>query len=126
MAKIEDVIKQGYNLIELIKGLLNETQVTLKDANFKYIYQLAKMHGLQNMLYYAINNYQSYGYKDVNVEVLKQLTKDHQFAITRTATQDAELELIEKSLTENEIKFSSLKGYQLIVDKKVIYENTDD
>ena len=37
MAKIEDVIKQGYNLIELIKGLLNETQVTLKDENFKYI-----------------------------------------------------------------------------------------
>ena len=110
MAKIEDVIKQGYNLIELIKGLLNETQVTLKDANFKYIYQLAKMHGLQNMLYYAINNYQSYGYKDVNVEVLKQLTKDHLFAITRTATQDAELVLIEEALTKNQVKYSVLKG----------------
>lgn len=110
MTKNENFLNQGFNLVELIKALLNNTKPVLKDANFKHIYQLAKIHSLQNMLYYAINHYQKFGYKDVNVEVLKQLTKDHQFAITRTATQEAELEVLEQEFEANKIDYCVLKG----------------
>ena len=121
MEKLDNISKQGFNLIELIKALLNDTQPVLNEANFKYIYDIAKLHSLQNILYYAILHYQKYGYRDVNIDVLKQLTKDHQFAITRTAMQDAELELIEKILNEKKIKYSVLKGSVL----KYLYPSSD-
>lgn len=121
MEKLDNISKQGFNLIELIKALLNDTQPILKEANFKFIYEIAKLHSLQNILYYAINHYQKYGYKDVSVDILKQLTKDHQFAITRTAMQDAELELVESKLVENKIKYSVLKGSVM----KYLYPSPD-
>lgn len=121
MINKEVLMNQGFNLINLIKALLNDSRPELKDVNFKYVYQLAKLHSLQNILYYAINHYQSYGYKDVNVDVLKQLTKDHQFAIMKTAAQEAELELIEEKLEENKIDYCVLKGSVL----KNLYPSID-
>lgn len=121
MEKLDNICKQGFNLIELIKALLNDEQPVLNEPSFKYIYEIAKLHSLQNILYYAIQHYQKYGYKDVNVDVLKQLTKDHQFAITRTAMQEAELELIEAKLEENKINYSVLKGSVM----KYLYPSTD-
>ena len=107
----EDVIvRNGNNLILLIKFLLCDDFNKLSDVNVKLIYKIARFHSLENILYYAINKYKE---KDASIDfdiILKQLEYDHKQALAKASYQDVEKEILSQNLRNMQIKHMFLKG----------------
>ncbi|MCR5422087.1 MAG: nucleotidyltransferase family protein [Bacilli bacterium] len=114
---MDKMIEQGSNLIKLIKSVLKNEKVELINPDFEAIYKLSTFHSIQNMLFYAIKDFQS----EVNVELLKKLSKDNKMQLAKTTTQELEKELIEEKLNELKIKYLLMKGSVI----KYLYPSID-
>ena len=114
---MDKMIEQGSNLIKLIKSVLKNEKVELSNPDFEAIYKLSTFHSIQNMLFYAIKDFQN----EVNVELLKKLSKDNKMQLAKTTTQELEKELIEEKLNELKIKYLLMKGSVI----KYLYPSID-
>lgn len=114
---MDKMIEQGKNLIKLIKSVLKDEKVELSNPDYEAIYQLSTFHSVQNMLFYGIKDFQS----EVNVELLKKLSKDNKMQLAKTTTQELEKELIEEKLNDLKIKYLLMKGSVI----KYLYPSID-
>ena len=104
------VLKNGNDLISLIRGLLLDEKVVLEDVDYSGLFSLAKFHSLGNILYYAIKKYIDDGNNVSNEKFLTALKTTNRIELAKTATQEAEKELLKETLEKNKIKYMLLKG----------------
>lgn len=95
-------------LIDIIKNLVNNAKSNIFYDEFDYekLYNLAKHHSLENMLFFAYNHEMI----KISEKQAQELIKINKNAIYKSVTQDVELNLISKTFEENKIKHLILKG----------------
>lgn len=91
-------------LLVIIKAILNNNKLekNSKICN-EQLYQLAKFHSLEHLLYYQIHLF------DDEV-IIKEIKKSYQLQIQKAAILDAELETICETLEKEKVKHLVLKG----------------
>lgn len=109
---MNEIIREGNNLVILINNLLNNQNHQLDNPDYKMMYKIAKFHSLQNILFYALNEYLKNNdiIEEIDSAFLKQLSKDNKMAIAKSATQEAEKEILQNALEEKNINYMLLKG----------------
>ena len=107
------------NLIKLVQNVFLGEKSELVELNIDEIYNLAKYHSIEYIIYTALKNY--------NLEINDDFKKRSEVNAYKSITQELELPNLEKLFSDNSICFLPLKG--AIIQKmypKVEYRNMAD
>ena len=100
-------MKNFYALIELIKGAINQSQVTINwDVDCSALAELAKRHRVMSIAYHGLAK------SNLNMpeEIADEFANQRNLAIKSFMTQDYEMSKIISAFEENGIKNVQLKG----------------
>ena len=103
--------KNASDLISLIRLVLIDEDIKLDNPNYESIFKIAKFHSLTNLLYYALMKYiEKNGSLNVDAKIIDALTKANKLELSKSATQECEMEILKEELEKRNIRYALLKG----------------
>lgn len=103
--------KNASDLISLIRLLLINEDVKLDNPNFDALYKIAKFHSLTNILYYALMKYiDKNTSSNIDSKIIEALNKANKLELSKSATQECEMEILKEELEKRSIRYALLKG----------------
>ena len=109
LSKKEKLSNISY-LLNLLSSGVNKTSLTLPaDVDFEFIFNFAKLHNVENVVFYAIEN-KGYPIEDNLYRHWKELKAKN---LHKTLIQEMEINEISNAFKKNNIEFLSFKGFWL-------------